>query len=75
MRCGIHTFTGLNEIDSTADCVHGPVQLERPASWPSCFRRQSFAPPDEASMSCCICEASAASVVFDGSKMNARSFE
>ena len=42
----MRNFTGLNEIDSVAFDVHGPWQLFRSASWPSCFARQSRAALD-----------------------------
>src|SRR6478672_1710455 len=69
-------FAGLNEIVRLAFDVHGPWQLLRFASCPTCLARQSRAASEPDASSRCMAAATCGSALeILGSKMNARSFE
>src|SRR2546423_9775725 len=71
----MRTRMGLKVKLKLAVDVHGPSQLLRAASKPSCVRRQSRAALDPWSSNSWIPEATAGSFASAGLKMKARSFE
>src|SRR5581483_5935513 len=72
-RSGIFIAFETSEMRRLSDVDHGPSQLLRPAIVLSCLSRHSRTDFGAEVRRFCIAAASAGSLVFDGSKMNARS--